>query len=240
MFVQALADYADRNLQMQMNDLAFEDRAVPYFLEIGQDGRFLAVRPRFDVTELPAKKGGKPKLIRRARQLQAPRSMPRNAGLYPTLGTDDIKYVLGEGAWTETNERKNHSGRHEAFVSLIQRVAEETGDEALAACRRFYAQPSEVAKARLALNDARPGNNVALYVGGVLTDRPELHEWWRKAYEADAIRRLSTEVAECLISGVIGPIPPTHLKIKHTSSIGGQPAGVSLMSFDSSSSFRCW
>ena len=36
----------------------------------------------------------------------------------------------------------------------------------------------------------------------------------------------------CLISGKIGPIAPTHEKIKGLGSLGGQPAGVSLMSFD--------
>jgi CRISPR-associated protein Csd1 len=37
---------------------------------------------------------------------------------------------------------------------------------------------------------------------------------------------------ECLISGRLGPLAPTHEKIKGLSSLGGQAAGVSLMSFD--------
>jgi CRISPR-associated protein Csd1 len=39
-------------------------------------------------------------------------------------------------------------------------------------------------------------------------------------------------VGECLISGKSGPIAPTHDKIKGLSSLGGQAAGVALMSFD--------
>lgn len=236
MFVQALAEYADRNLQAQMNDLAFEEKAVPYFLEIAIDGRFLGVRPRFDTTVLPAKKGGNERTITRPQLLAgAPRSpVNRNSGLHPLLGTDDIKYVLGTGAWTKKTEeeRKNHSERHEAFVTLIKGVALETGDDALQACERFYAQPVEVEKARAALAGAAPGSNVALYVGGVITERPVLRAWWRKAYETAASGTLSSEIAECLISGVLGPVAPTHPKIKHAASLGGQPAGVSLMSFD--------
>jgi CRISPR-associated protein Csd1 len=37
---------------------------------------------------------------------------------------------------------------------------------------------------------------------------------------------------ECMISGKFGPIAPTHEKIKGVSSLGGQAAGVALMSFD--------
>jgi CRISPR-associated protein Csd1 len=36
----------------------------------------------------------------------------------------------------------------------------------------------------------------------------------------------------CLISGRVGPIAPTHEKIKGLASLGGQSAGVALMSFD--------
>ena len=41
MLIQALAEYADTRLQDQLNDLAFETKRVPYFLEIGRDGTFL-------------------------------------------------------------------------------------------------------------------------------------------------------------------------------------------------------
>jgi CRISPR-associated protein Csd1 len=37
---------------------------------------------------------------------------------------------------------------------------------------------------------------------------------------------------ECMISGKLGPIAPTHEKIKGASSLGGQASGVALMSFD--------
>ena len=40
MFVQALAEYADRNLAHQLEDIAFEEKGVPYLIELSQDGRF--------------------------------------------------------------------------------------------------------------------------------------------------------------------------------------------------------
>ena len=84
-----------------------------------------------------------------------------------------------------------------------------------------------------------PGSNVALYaLGDVVTEREAPQAWWRKAY-ATAVSEASAEPAECLISGIVGPVAPTHPKIKHTAALGGRSAGVSLMSFDKGS-FRSY
>jgi len=239
MFVQALAGYADTHLRDQLDDVAFERRAVPYLLQIGKDGRFEGIIPRF--TEVPAggaskraaKTGAALKTKRQPQVLTVPRSPAnRNSGLYPLLGADDIKYVLGPGAWTKEKETQNHQERHDAFIALLRRVAEETGDRALVACTLLYDQREQVERAREALAEAAPGANVALYVfGQPVTDREKVRAWWRHHYEAAASDR-NAETAECLISGLTGPIAATHPKIKGTAALGGQPAGVSLMSFD--------
>jgi CRISPR-associated protein Csd1 len=231
MFVQALAEYADNHLQRELEDVAFEERGVPYFLQIGEGGRFLGVTPRFDQIAAKSGKTG-PKGKQRSQTHRVPRSpVNRNSGLHPLLGADDIKYVLGVGAWTSPEEVENHAERHLAFVTLISRVAEETKDEALKACSLFYARRAEVEKARGALASAVPGSNVALYaLGDVVTEREAPQAWWRKAY-AIAVSEASAEPAECLISGIVGPVAPTHPKIKHAAALGGR-SEVSLMSFD--------
>ncbi|ACO32176.1 type I-C CRISPR-associated protein Cas8c/Csd1 [Acidobacterium capsulatum] len=240
MFVQALAGYADTHLRKQLDDVAFEERPVQYFLQIGKDGSFLGVIPRF--TEVPVaspkqKKGSAdkpPKTRLQPELLSVPRSPAnRNSGLHPLLGSDDIKYVLGPGPWTKASELENHRDRHEAFVELLRRVAKETRDRALEICAQFYDQPEQVERAREALAKVTPGSNVALFVfGQPVTERDEVRAWWRQHYEASTAERGAGQTAECLISGVVGPIPSTHAKIKGTSALGGQPAGVSLMSFD--------
>src|SRR6202022_1062426 len=55
------------------------------------------------------------------------------------------------------------------------------------------------------------------------------NEHYRQAFQE---RVESGGIGECIVSGKFGPIAPTHEKIKGTSSLGGQPAGVSMMSFD--------
>jgi CRISPR-associated protein Csd1 len=150
------------------------------------------------------------------------------------LGTDDIAYVLGVGAWTPAHDadREKAEKHHDAFVALIAEAAAETGDAALQACTSFYARTEEVEKARIALREAKPGTLVALSVGEALIDRPLVQQFWRNRYQRAFEARVDGNEGECMISGKRGPIAPTHEKIKGVSSLGGQAAGVALMSFD--------
>jgi len=233
MFVQALAAYADKNLQAELNDVAFEERAVPYYLQISADNSFLGVTPRFEQVA-PANGKGKPK----QRQLthRVPRSpVERNSGEHPLLGADDIGYVLGLGEWKAEKDPGKIKKLHAAFIALIKSSADETRDEALIACCRFYSQANQVEEARKEIAKAGADGKctVALYYNGdLLTDREPVSEWWRQHFEQKRAENTTKIATECLISGAISRVPLTHFKIKHTTSLGGQPSGVSLMSFD--------
>jgi CRISPR-associated protein Csd1 len=228
MLVQALADFADTYLPDQLQDESCEDKPVPYLVELDRTGTFLNITPRLAFVARGRNS------IELAVPLSVPRSpVPRNSGLYPLLAADDIKYVLGVGAWTKSDQEENHRERHQAFIELIGNAALQTGDEALAACERFYARPDETEKARKALAAAKPGTIVALSVDGPVTSRAAVRAYWRQHYASATANRVGKAgTGECLISGRRGPIAPTHEKIKHVAGIGGQGAGVSLMSFD--------
>lgn len=228
MLLQALVQYAQTNLSTQLQDEAWEEKPVPYLLELAPDGSFLG-----PVERKTAAVRGK-KTVSVSQMLRVPRSpVNRNMGLYPLLGADDIKYVLGIGPWTKPSEQQNHAERHEAFVKLINEAATITDDAALQACARFYGRTGEVEKARLALKDMKTGSLVALSADGPLVLRPAVQTYWRDHYGKAFSQRLDAGgVGECMISGRFGPIAPTHEKIKGLSSLGGQAAGVSLMSFD--------
>jgi len=229
MFVQALAAYADTYLSEELNDAAWEKKPVPWMLELSTQGRFLSAVPR-----LIAVTRGK-KQVQVAQEIDVPRSpVNRNSGEHPLLSVDDIAYVLGVGPWTPAKaaDREKAAKHHEAFVTLIGKAAAETGDTALQACARFYGNASEVERAREALTEAKPGSLVALSVGGVLVNREAVQSFWRTHYQAAFSGRMEGSVGECLITGKIGAIAPTHEKIKGVSSLGGQAAGVALMSFD--------
>jgi len=229
MLVQALAEYADHFLANELNDAAWEKKPVPWLLEISRQGTFLNATPRMK-EEMRGKKQ-----VQVPMQMSVPRSpVNRNSGEHPLLGTDDIAYVLGVGPWTPDKDadKEKAEKHHDAFVSLIGKAAAETGDNALASCVLFYADAEEVEKARYSLREAKPGTLVALSVGEPLVERESVRQFWRKHYQAAFAGRMEGSDGECMISGKFGPIAPTHEKIKGVSSLGGQAAGVALMSFD--------
>jgi CRISPR-associated protein Csd1 len=230
MLVQALAEYADHYLADELNDAAWEMKPVrePWILEISKQGTFLNATPR-TMTKMLGKKQ-----VQVPVEMSVPRSpVNRNSGEHPLLGTDDIAYVLGVGPWTpdKKGDIEKAEKHHEAFVSLIGKAAADTGDAALASCVLFYANEEEVERARNALREAKPGTLVALSVGEPLVEREPVRQFWREHYQAASAESVEGNVGECMISGALGPIAPTHPKIKGVSNLGGR-AEVGLMSFD--------
>jgi CRISPR-associated protein Csd1 len=132
------------------------------------------------------------------------------------------------------NEEK-HLKKHLAFVALLEGAASATSDPALKSCVAFYRRADQVDAARNALADQKmpAGAVIALSAGGPVVAHDAVRQYWREHYrKANADRNEKGGEGMCLISGKIGPIAPTHEKIKGVGSLGGQPAGVSLMSFD--------
>jgi CRISPR-associated protein Csd1 len=229
MLVQALAGYADNYLADALNDIAWEMKPVAWLIDISPQGTFLGAIPRM-TTEIHAKKQ-----VQVPQQMSVPRSpVARVAGHHPLLAVDDIMYVLGRGPWTpdRPSERDKAEKHYAAFVALIQKAAAQTGEPVLDACARFYADPAQVARAREALREVKPGSLVGLSVEGPVVSRPVVQSFWRSHYQAAYAERIGDSQGECLITGKTGPIAPTHEKIKGLSSLGGQAAGVALMSFD--------
>jgi CRISPR-associated protein Csd1 len=229
MFVQALTKYANTYLSAELKDEAWEERPVPFLIELAPDGTFLNVVER--MRSVPRGK----KTIAMPEALSVPRSpVTRQSGLSPLLGVDDIRYVLGVGAWTAEGDRENHEKRHDAFIKLVREAAQETRDPGLEACQSFYAKPVEVDKARDKMKGAKTGTLVALSVGGPIVLRPSVQAYWREHYWRAFGDRVAEKggFGECLVSGKFGPIAPTHEKIKGIVNLGGQASGVSLMSFN--------
>jgi len=78
MLVQALAAYADTYLADALADAAFEEKPVPYALQVDEDGAFAGILERRE--EVTGRKTGKA----RGRPLRVPKSpVARNTGLRP-------------------------------------------------------------------------------------------------------------------------------------------------------------
>ena len=221
MLVQALAAYADTYLGEQLGDPAFETKPVPMMLEISAEGRFLGWIAREEMVQRGKKQ------VKQVPLHAVPRSpVNRNSGEHPLLAFDDAKYVLGTGAWTREGQEADHEAKHAAFVDILQAAADATGDEALEACGRFYAQAEEVDR-------AKSDFDVKVAPDGPVIVRHAVKECWRKLYRQKlGVRNEAGGEGMCLVSGEVGPIAPTHDKIKGAASLGGQASGVALMSFD--------
>lgn len=246
MLVQALAEYAHTYLRDQLADPAFEEKPVPYAIEIDEAGRFLGIRER--VREVTRGEGKKAKTFKQAEPLLVPKSpVNRNTGVHPLLACDALDYVLGPylEVWTEAKDEPKHLAHHESFVDLIRAAADQTGDSALRASARFYETPSAVEAARAEMRNKKPraGSMVVLSVrpsgiapddpGGPAIGREVIREHWRQHYRAHfGQRHAKGGMGMCLACGKEGPLAVTHEKVKGLGRLGGQGSGVLLMSFD--------
>ncbi|EPR34125.1 CRISPR-associated protein, Csd1 family [Alkalidesulfovibrio alkalitolerans DSM 16529] len=245
MLVQTLAAYADSYLADDLAAIAFEEKPVRYLVELDDAGRFCGIRER--VRQETRRVGKKEKSVEVVETLRVPRSpVNRNSGVHPLLGCDALPYLFGPrlGVWTAEGKGDKEGRNHAGFVELIQVVAEQTGDAALAACAAFYADPAAVerAAAEVAALKPPPGALASLSVrparldsddpGGPVVGRPVVRRYWTAHYErASGERHAKGGEGMCLISGESGPLAVTHDLIKGAGNLGGQ-AGVALMSFD--------
>jgi len=227
MFVQELTEFAEKNLPGALENIAWQLKPVAWLLEISSRGRFLSAIPR-SKPEADEKKNDVAPLARIARS-----PVNRNNGHHPLIGADEIGYVLGPGEWTSAgSEYERQRAHHEAFVTLLRRAARETRSAELRACIRFYDDPAEVDRARAALSDARPGSVISLSVRRPVVEKRAVQAFWRLHYEAALSQRTGKATGECLVSGQLGPILPTHDRVKGVGGLGGEHSGAALMSFD--------
>lgn len=246
MLVQALAAYADTYLAEDLAAMAFEEKPVRYLVELDDSGRFLGIRERVRTERRMS--GKKEKSVELVDNLRVPRSpVNRNSGVHPLLGCDGLSYVLGPraGVWTGDGKEAKETQNHQGFIELIHAAAAETDDVVLKACAAFYTNAEAVKQAADELAELKPkaGSLVCLAVrparvdsddpGGPVISRPAVRLFWTAHYNRRFAERHS-EGGEgmCLISGKHGPLAVTHELIKGAASLGGQPSGVALMSFD--------
>jgi CRISPR-associated protein Csd1 len=243
MLVQALAAYADEYLQMDIQDPAFETKAVRFWLEIDEQGRFLGLVERVQDVEVKGK-DGKPKTEQRVETMRAPRCPVNRKGVgYGLPACDFASYALGPGAWSKESDKDKHQRHHDAFKKRLHGMAERLDDPGLAACIRFYEDKDSLARAAQAFEDKKGASTdkIALVMrpssgmdpGGPVFERPAVAKAWRAIYKKHFLERHEKAgQGVCLISGEYGPLAITHEAIKGASNLGGQGAGVALMSFD--------
>ena len=85
MILQRLYELATRPGEGLLDEVAFEDRPVPFIIKVGDDGRYLGIEERRGEIVLPSrKKGGEPK---RVPDKGKPTSVPRATATPRTLAS---------------------------------------------------------------------------------------------------------------------------------------------------------
>lgn len=231
MLVRALKEYAETYLGEQISDPAFELQKVEWLIEIDNDGRFLGL-----VQTEGTKQERRGKTVALAREYRIPKPAGARSSATtssPLPAVDSCAYVLGPGEWTKAGQEPKEQRHHEAFVALLEEIAERTGDAGAIACVRFYRRGElDKLRADLAGRKWRPGGDRFAFAlaGQPVFEREAVKEFWRQLFAAARSAGKRKREAICLCCGQKRPFVPSHDKIKRVP--GGQPSGVALMSFD--------
>ncbi|RKH69366.1 type I-C CRISPR-associated protein Cas8c/Csd1 [Corallococcus interemptor] len=217
MMIGALYEYALREGLLEDPDV--EPLAVDFFLEVADDGRFLALVPTADEA------GRVPRRV-------VPR-VPKRSGtsVVASFFVDNAKYVLAHGG--DAAKARLNPARNKAFRELVDAAAKETQDPAARAVSAFLGRlDSERPRILKQRAEWTGEERLAFRWSGddaqLVHERPALREAWRRkrsAEEDDGGRPM-----RCLVTGRWGPVARLHPSVKRVP--GAQPSGASLVSFN--------
>lgn len=210
MLLQRLLEYSKR---LDLPPTLYAESPVRYIIELDANGRFLGLTDTADPSS-PRTKRGQRRLVP---QVQ------RSSGVKALLLADKADYVLGYVGDDAKPDRVGQS--HEAFMSLLDRCTERTGEGCVKAVMRFL---SDDPLRQLSLgDDFDPGGFITFRVDGVFpVDLPAVQRFWVE--ENDPAGK-SAPVMECLVCGFERPVLD-RLQAKIKGVPGGQTSGTSIIS----------
>jgi len=211
--LQQLYHDAGQILKEELAPPMYDWKPVRWLMRLEEDGRLIGIQSLGGDKD---NKRGLPRLV--------PYPGPR-AGtvIRPSLIADTVAFVLGIAP-----EDRRVETKHAAFKALVRRCREETADPDVAAVDTFLSQWDPAAPLSADLAAMTPADLVTFRVGERMpTDNPDVQAFWARS--ARPAPEEGANVAECLVTGLVGPIEsslPGMLKRIP----GGQSSGVALIS----------
>ncbi|MGI8914391.1 MAG: type I-C CRISPR-associated protein Cas8c/Csd1 [Chloroflexota bacterium] len=218
MLLQRLVEYAGREGVVDDRPTLYNKAPIRYIIELTPDGRPASRRPvdTADATS-PATRRGEPRLVPQVTRAQ---------GIKPLLLADNAEYTLQLAREASRPERV--AACHRAYLELLQRCAEVTGEPAVQAVQRFLAQ-DPAGQLEFDTNYDR-GASVVFRVGDVFpVDLPSVRQFW--ADENDPARKSAPHM-QCIVCGNVRPVLE-RLQGKIKGVPGGQTSGTSIISANS-------
>lgn len=214
MLLQRLKELTERP-GFELTPTLYVQGPVRYLIELDINGRPLSPRPidRADPST-PRTRRGLPLLVP---QVQ------RSSGIRPLLLADKADYVLGHVGQDDKPDRV--AERHQTFLELLDRCAQETEAPEVYAVQRFLRnRPLD----QLILgDDFDPSGIITFRVDGVFPiDLPEVRAFWAAVNDPAAA---GAEVMQCLVCGRERPVLG-RLQAKIKGIPGGQTSGTSIIS----------
>ena len=156
-------------------------------------------------------------------------NLVRTVGIKPRLLMDNAEYALG---LAKKEGDKKAVGRHESFKALIGVCAEETAEPSVQTIAKYLSShdSQHFKDTQLAaFPDFTPDTNVMFSVDGVNPlELPTVQQFWATQF-AQSDTEGKSFIAECLITGEVGPVMDTEpVKIKGI--LGGQTSGMNIIS----------
>lgn len=224
MIIQALNQYYERLSSEPASGVAPSDYSmakVSFAFNLSEEGHLLDIFPLYETT-------GKKKI---AGILLVPEQVKRAAGVSSNFLCDNSSYVLGldnKGKPARSLECFN------AFRELHKQVLGKVDDKGSEAIINFLESREAGEAHEKILQDMlevlfEGGNIVFMLEGerGYIHERPPVKKAWA-LYKEKELR--NAYVAQCLVTGDIGPISLLHPSIKGV--VGGQSSGASIVSFN--------
>ncbi|PPK52381.1 type I-C CRISPR-associated protein Cas8c/Csd1 [Marinobacter persicus] len=242
MILQALCEYYDRKADAgdPLPPVGFEEKAIPFVLVLDTAGNFVQLR---DTREIPEK--GKPV----PRSFLVPQGVKRSgAKAYETAYClwDHYGYVLSQPKVAKPDSEPSEkeidmaAKQHQAFVELVDRLAEEIpDDQGVQAVRAFLHNESEKEKVRQSSEFREclkiSGCNLTFQLStetDLVCQSPHIQQWIREQPLDD-----ENKEGVCLVTGERSKIARLHPPVKGV--WGAQMAGANIVSFNIDS-FNSW
>jgi CRISPR-associated protein Csd1 len=226
MILTKLKEYADT--QMQLPPAMYNKRTVAWLISLTADG----------VLEDCICWKGSTKETKNGRMMTAP-DVGRTVGVKPKLLVDSGEYVLGISRSTTKPDRLIEC--HQQFKTLVQKCADETGEEAVKAIAKFLASP-DLAQAQAKFTQLQqekqfdPAETLTFRVGGKIPANAEenfhnIEQFWANYTAGGEVEdaKNPSPVMTCLVTGE-NTIVEQRLPFLVKGLYGGQPSGTALVS----------
>lgn len=212
MLLQKLNEYADR---LDLPPRLYTNAPVRYIIELDGEGKFIALTDT----------AGTDRSTRRGEPHLVPQKVRSGTKPPPFLLADKADYVLGFVG--EGGKPPRVAACHAAFMDLVDRCAEATGDARVSAVGAFLRGDPI---AQIGLTDTfNPSAAITFRVDDdFVVDLPAVRRFWADQNDAGA---RDGAIMQCLICGQRRPVLE-RLEKKVKGVPGGQMSGTSIISFN--------